>query len=291
MDQQYNKLLEKVLKEGIVSEDRTGVGTISSFGEVISYDLSEGFPAVTTKKLAWKSVVAEVLWMLEGSSDERRLAEFVHGKAREEIVEKTTVWTANANAQGVALSYQNDDLVKELGPVYGVQMRKWDGDYDQFSDLLKGIKENPNSRRHILSLWNANVIDQMALPPCSFLSTYYVRNGKISCMLVIRSNDLFLGHPFNVAQYALITHMIAKECGLDVGELKICISDAHIYTNHVEQVIEQISRVPYKLPTLAISDDFDLTDRLQNGFRMEDVNMFSLENYQYHPTIKASMAV
>lgn len=287
---QYLECIQQVLGHGEEVTDRTGVGTISVFGYQMRFDLNDGFPAVTTKKLAWKSVVAETLWYLEGSTDERRLAELVYAKDRYELKDKRTVWTDNANAQGVALGYVNNDNYKGLGPTYGEQYRDSNG-VDQIEKLLSSIKSNPNSRRHILNLWNVGEIDNMALPPCLFMAQFHVRNEKLSCHTFARSQDLFLGTPFNLAQYALLTHIIARECGLGVGELIHTLGDAHIYLNHIEQVKKQLLRYPCPLPTLKIDDDFDLSDRLINGFRLDDVKKFQLLNYQHHATIKAPMAV
>ena len=260
------------------------------------FDLSKGFPAITTKKLAWKSVVSELLWMLEGSEDERRLAELLYGKPRSELIGKKTIWTDNADNQGVALGYENNDLIKDLGPVYGSQWRDWynfqtDTHYDQITGLIYSLKQNPDSRRHILSAWNVGELDQMALPPCHYSSEFNVANGKLSCKLNMRSNDLFLGNPFNVAGYALLTHLLARECGFEVGELICSIGDAHIYTNHIEQVKELLNRVPYDMPRLEIDESFNLMEKLNNGFGKKDVDMFNLIDYNYHPTIKAPMAI
>ena len=202
----YIDLLKHILENGDRREDRTNTGTISSFGHQLSFDLSEGFPAVTTKSLAWKGVVSELLWFLEGSSDERRLAEIRFNKKREELTDLSkfsTIWTDNADSQGKDLGYENTEVKKELGPVYGVQWREWDGK-DQIKDLLEGLKNNPDSRRHILSAWNVGQIDKMALPPCHVMSQFYVNNGTISCHMYQRSADMFLGVPFNIASYALL---------------------------------------------------------------------------------------
>lgn len=294
--QQYNDLIQHILENGIEQEDRTGVGTLSVFGYQMRFNLQEGFPAITTKKLAWKSVVGELLWFLEGSSDERRLVELTYAKDRTELVGKNTIWTANADNQGKNLGYENHDLYKGLGPVYGHQLRNFDGDddrkgTDQITWLLNELKTNSESRRLVLSQWNINQLPEMALPPCHYTFQFYVRNGKLSGMLTMRSNDVFLGAPFNVASYALLIHMFAKEVGLDVGELVYSIGDAHIYLNHMDQVKEQLSRTEYPLPTLNIDSQFDLVDRLENEFELDDVNLFTLENYQHHPAIKGIMAV
>jgi len=293
---QYHKLLEDILEHGEDVNDRTGVGTRSIFGYQMRFNLAAGFPAVTTKKLAWKAVVGELLWFLEGSTDERRLAELTFGKHRADLVGKSTIWTANADAQGRALHYINNEFTKELGPVYGAQWRNFNGfsvyqGKDQIADILFQLRTNPDSRRIILSAWNPNQLHQMALPPCHTFAQFRTYNGRLNCQMYQRSADVFLGVPFNIASYALLTHIIAKEVGLDVGDYVHTIGDAHIYSNHFEQVREQLSREEYLLPSLEINSEFNLSDRLKNGFNLNDVDCFKLTNYQSHDTIKASMAV
>lgn len=293
---QYHDLLEHILENGEDVNDRTGVGTRSIFGYQMRFNLAAGFPAVTTKKLAWKAVVGELLWFLEGSTDERRLAEITFGKHRADLVDRTTIWTANADAQGRALGYLNNEFTKELGPVYGSQWRDFNGfsvykGTDQIAIILDQLRTNPDSRRIILSAWNPNQLHEMALPPCHYAAQFRVINGKLSCMLIQRSGDAGLGIPFNIASYSLLTHILAREVGLEVGDFVHTIGDAHIYHNHIDQVKEQLTRVEFPLPKLKIDDSFDLQDRLKNGFRLEDCNLFTLENYQYHPTIKMAMAV
>lgn len=297
---QYHKLLEDILEYGEETSDRTGVGTKSIFGYQMRFDLRYGFPAVTTKRLAWKSVVSELLWFLEGSTDERRLAELTYAKNKTELVGRNTIWTANADNQGKALGYYNDEFVKELGPVYGAQWRNFNGSYGTFGDsegtdqiewLLNEIRTNPDSRRLILSAWNPNKLDKMALPPCHAFAQFRVYNGSLSCQLYQRSADSFLGIPFNIASYALLTHIIARECNLEVGDFIHTIGDAHIYLNHINQVKEQLSRTEYPLPTLEIQNDFILSDGLHDEFDIDTASMFVLKNYNYHPTIKADMAV
>jgi thymidylate synthase len=274
---QYHDLLEDILNNGEVKDDRTGVGTISVFGRQLRFNLSEGFPAVTTKKLAWKSVVSELLWFIEGSGDERRLAEILYGSRDSE---RSTIWTGNAQAAywTPKARYEGD-----LGRVYGVQWRDWRG-VDQLSNLIEGIKNDPNGRRHILTAWNVDELDQMALPPCHVLAQFYVSNGKLSCHMYQRSVDVFLGLPFNIASYALLTHMIAQVCDLKVGELVISTGDTHIYSNHIEQVKEQLSREEYPLPALFLNPEIKSIDK----FSMDDILLF---DYQSHGTIKADMAV
>ena len=274
----YLNALHDVLNNGTVREDRTGTGTIGLFGMQQRYDLTKGFPAVTTKKLAFKACLSELLWFIEGSSDERRLAEILHGSSEED---KRTIWTDNALAPYwlPKAKYQGD-----LGRVYGVQWRDFGG-VDQLLKLVEGIKKDPWGRRHIITAWNPAELDQMALPPCHCFAQFYVSaDNKLSCQMYQRSCDLFLGVPFNVASYSLLTHMIAQVCGLGVGEFVHVLGDAHIYLNHVEQVKEQLSREPLPAPTLWINPD--ITDITK--FTMKD---FRLDGYQSHGTIKAPMAV
>lgn len=274
----YLDALHHVLNHGTVREDRTGVGTIGVFGMQQRYNLQEGFPAVTTKKLAFKACLSELLWFIEGSSDERRLAEILHGSSEED---KRTIWTDNALAPYwlPKAKYQGD-----LGRVYGVQWRDFGG-VDQLLKLVEGIKQDPYGRRHIISAWNPAELDQMALPPCHCFAQFYVSaDNKLSCQMYQRSCDLFLGVPFNVASYSLLTHMIAQVCGLGVGEFVHVLGDAHIYLNHVEQVKEQLSREPLPAPTLWINPAVkDITQ-----FTMKD---FRLDGYTSYGTIKAPMAV
>jgi len=297
---QYLELLQDILDNGEIKDDRTGIGTHSVFGRHLRFDLRRGFPAVTTKKLAWKACVGELLWFIEGSSDERRLAEITHGD-REGAV---TIWTPNALASywKPKAKYEGD-----LGRVYGVQWRHWNKyctekdmgpahkggtrlavdktEVDQLANLIKGLTEDPNGRRHILSAWNVSELDEMALPPCHVMSQYYVnKNRELSCHMYQRSVDVFLGLPFNIASYALLTHLLAHHTGLKVGELVISTGDTHIYKDHIEQVKEQLTREPYPLPTLMLNatknNIFEMT--------MADIH---LENYQSHGPIKATMAV
>jgi len=273
----YLDALHHVLNHGTVREDRTGVGTIGVFGMQQRYDLSKGFPAVTTKKLAFKACLGELLWFIEGSSDERRLAEITHG-TREGVV---TIWTPNALAPywKPKAKFEGD-----LGRVYGVQWRDFGG-VDQLLGLIDGIRNDPFGRRHILTAWNPGQLDQMALPPCHCFAQFYVSaDGKLSCQMYQRSCDMFLGVPFNIASYSLLTHMISQVCGLEAGEFVHVLGDAHIYLNHVEQVKEQLGREPLPLPTLWINPE--VTNILD--FKMAD---FRLENYQSHGAIRADMAV
>ena len=274
---QYHDLLEDILNNGERKDDRTGVGTISVFGRQLRFNLAEGFPAITTKKLAWKSVVSELLWFIEGTGDERRLAEILYGSRD---TERSTIWTGNAQA---TYWTPKANFPGDLGRVYGVQWRDWRG-VDQLSKLIEGIKTDPNGRRHIITAWNVDELDQMALPPCHVLAQFYVSNGKLSCHMYQRSVDVFLGLPFNIASYALLTHLIAQVCDLRVGELIISTGDTHIYSNHVEQVKEQLSREAYPLPMLLLRSEIKDIDK----FLMDDI---ILDDYQSHGTIKAEMAV
>jgi thymidylate synthase len=285
---QYLDLLQHILDNGAVKEDRTGTGTKSVFGYQMRFDLSAGFPLVTTKKTFLKGIISELLWFIEGSTDERRLAEIHYGDKASNLIGKNTVWTANADAQGKALGYTNTDIIKELGPVYGAQWRSWMGAngkaYDQLSDVINQIKTNPDSRRIILNAWNVAEIDNMALPPCHTFFQFYVANKKLSCQLYQRSADVFLGVPFNIASYALLTMMIAQVCDLEVGDFVHTFGDVHIYSNHMDQVNLQLSRTPYKLPSMKINPAVkDIND-----FKMSD---FELVNYVCDEPIKAVMAV
>jgi thymidylate synthase len=300
----YLDALHHVLNNGTVREDRTGTGTIGVFGMQQRYDLIKGFPAVTTKKLAFKACLSELLWFLEGTGDERRLAEILHGTRDQE---KRTIWTDNATSDYWRPKAQYDG---DLGRVYGVQWRHWrkptemESYYtwentehgmqakekkelvvDQVQQLIDGIKKDPYGRRHILTAWNPGELMEMALPPCHCFAQFYVSaDGKLSCQMYQRSCDMFLGVPFNIASYSLLTHIIAQVCGLEAGEFVHVLGDAHIYLNHVEQVKEQLAREPLPLPTLWINPDVkDITK-----FTMED---FRLDGYTSHDSIKAPMAV
>lgn len=262
---QYHKLLRRVLDEGVKKEDRTGTGTLSVFGHQMRFNLADGFPMITTKKIHMKSIVHELLWFLQGDSNIKYLKD-----------NGVSIWNEWADENG------------ELGPVYGVQWRSWkthDGrTIDQIKNLIEMIKKNPDSRRLIVSAWNVSDVDKMALPPCHTLFQFYVANGKLSCQLYQRSADIFLGVPFNIASYALLTLMVAQVCGLKPGEFVHTMGDAHLYSNHLEQAQLQLTREPYALPTLKINPD--VKDIF--GFKFED---FTLENYQAHPHIKAAVAV
>ncbi|MBL7923192.1 MAG: thymidylate synthase [Bacteroidia bacterium] len=262
---QYQDLLRHVLNHGVKKEDRTGTGTISVFGYQLRCNLAEGFPLLTTKKLHTRSIFHELLWFLKGETNVRYLHE-----------NGVSIWDEWADAEG------------NLGPVYGKQWRSWptpDGkNIDQISQLIEQIKKNPDSRRLIVSAWNVGEIPEMALPPCHLLFQFYVAGGKLSCQLYQRSADLFLGVPFNIASYALLTHMVAQVCGLQVGDFVHTFGDVHIYSNHMEQVELQLSRAPRPLPVLQINPD--VKDIF--GFRYED---FSIVNYDPWPAIKAPVAI
>ena len=269
----YLEALKRVRDSGVSSEDRTGVGTISLFGESLRFNLKDGFPAVTTKRLAFKSVVSELLWFLEGSTNERRLAEIHYGLPRACLSEKRTIWTDNYENVGKQEGFEHG----ELGRVYGYQ---WVGQLDK---VVQGIKEEPHSRRHVVNSWNYRDLHTMALPPCHYSYQFYVRDSTLSCQVTMRSGDMFLGIPFNIASYALLTHIIAADCQLEPGQLIINIGDAHIYKNHLEQVEEQLSRTPYRPPEL------EILDSPQDIFRYS-VDSFRLKGYNSHPLIKAVMA-
>ena len=284
----YLDLLQYILENGEQKDDRTNTGTISSFGHQLEFDLEEGFPAVTTKSLAWKGVVSELLWFIEGSDDERRLAEIRFSKDRTEITDLkkySTIWTDNADNQGKELGYENTDTKKILGPVYGVQWRNWGGK-DQIKDLLKELKKNPDGRRHILSAWNLDELNKMALPPCHVMTQFYVHNDSISCHMYQRSADMFLGVPFNIASYALLLSIFGEILNLKPKRFIHSFGDAHIYKNSIDQVREQISRTPKPLPEL-VMPTINSIDDLKN-FGIEE---FALKNYDPHPPIKAKMAI
>ena len=263
--QQYLELLQRVLNHGARKDNRTGTGTLSVFGHQMRFDLAQGFPLLTTKKLHLKSIIHELLWFLRGDTNVEYLRE-----------RGVTIWNEWADEQG------------DLGPVYGAQWRAWaapDGRHiDQISQVVADIKRNPDSRRLIVSAWNVADIERMALPPCHLLFQFYVANGRLSCQLYQRSADIFLGVPFNIASYALLTMMVAQVCGLKLGDFVHTLGDAHLYLNHLDQTREQLSRAPRALPTMkinpAVTNIFD--------FKFED---FTLEGYDPHPAIKAPVAV
>lgn len=263
--QQYLDLLKKVRDEGFLKGDRTGTGTKSLFGYQMRFDLNAGFPLLTTKKLHLRSIIHELLWFLTGDTN----VKYLHDH-------KVSIWDEWADANG------------NLGPVYGAQWRSWPtrdcGTIDQIADVIKRIKSSPDSRRLLVSAWNPADVDQMALPPCHCLFQFYVADNKLSCQLYQRSADIFLGVPFNIASYALLTHMVAKVTGLGVGEFVHTLGDAHIYLNHLEQTDLQLSRTPTALPTLRIAREIKSID----DFKYED---FEIMNYQAQASIAAPIAV
>lgn len=260
----YLNLLKDIMANGVEKKDRTGVGTKSVFGYQMRFNLAEGFPLVTTKKLHLKSIVHELLWFLKGATNIDYLQQ-----------NKVSIWNEWADAEG------------NLGPIYGYQWRSWPdyngGHIDQIRAVMESLKNNPDSRRHIVSAWNVAMIDDMALPPCHILFQFYVAENKLSCQLYQRSADVFLGVPFNIASYALLTHMIAATLGLGVGDFVHTLGDAHIYSNHLEQVNEQLVRQPYPLPRLALRRRDSILDYVEGDI--------AFENYVHHEAIKAPVAV
>ncbi len=262
---QYLDLLNKITREGTLKHDRTGVGTKSIFGYQMRFDLAKGFPLLTTKKVHLKSIIYELLWFIKGDTN----IKYLHDH-------KVTIWDEWADENG------------DLGPVYGHQWRSWAGadgkSIDQLSEVINSLKNNPDSRRHIVSAWNVSEVSKMALPPCHALFQFYVADGKLSCQLYQRSADVFLGVPFNIASYALLTMMIAQECGYGLGDFVHTLGDAHIYTNHFEQVETQLAREPRELPVMKLNPEV----KSVFDFDYED---FTLEGYDPHPLIKAPIAV
>tara|TARA_B100001057_G_C22839235_1_gene946409 strand:- start:1 stop:870 length:870 start_codon:yes stop_codon:yes gene_type:complete len=284
-EEEYLSLLQHVMDTGEKrDQERTGTGTRSIFYAHLNFQLEAGLPLLTTKKVNFKAILSELLWFLEGSSDERRLAEIHYGDKRENLIGKRTIWTDNADKQGKELGFTNTDTVKNLGPVYGVQWRNSNG-VDQIAEIIKTIKENPQSRRHILNAWNPSDVDMMALPPCHTMSQFYVSNDrKLSCNMYQRSADLFLGVPFNIASYSLLTYMIAHVCKLGVGDFNHIFGDCHVYEDHFDAVKEQLERQAEHFPKLKINRTVESID----DFKMED---FELIGYDPQPFIKASMSV
>ena len=262
---QYQELLQRILDTGVRKEDRTGTGTLSVFAHQMRFNLQEGFPLLTTKKLHTRSIIHELLWFLKGDTN----TAYLHDN-------KVTIWDEWADENG------------DLGPIYGKQWRAWEAKdgrvIDQIGELIEQIKKTPDSRRLLVSAWNVGDLDKMALPPCHIIFQFYVADNRLSCQLYQRSADVFLGVPFNIASYALLTHMIAQVCGLGVGEFIHTTGDTHLYLNHIEQAKLQLTRTPYTLPTLKLNES--ITDI--NDFKYEDI---AIENYESHPHIKASVAV
>lgn len=277
MEKAYLDLLRKVMDEGVDRDDRTGVGTRALFGQTMRFRMEDGFPALTTKKLAWKAVKSELLWFLEGTGDENRLKE-LNGSDK-------TIWSANADAP-----YWRDKakFPGDLGRVYGVQWRHWkrpDGtEVDQIAEAIRLIKEDPSSRRIIVTAWNPGELELMALPPCHMFMQFFVADGKLSLFMHQRSCDMFLGVPFNIASYSLLLHMVAQVTGLKAHEFVHSLGDTHVYKNHFDAVNEQLTREPYAPPRLRLNPEVkDI-----GGFAMADIE---LEGYESHPAIKAPMAV
>lgn len=277
MEQTYLDALKNIMEHGVDRDDRTGTGTRALFGLQMRFNMKDGFPALTTKKLAFKAVKSELLWILEGSGDDNRLKE-LNGSEK-------TIWTANAEADywTPKAAFPGD-----LGRVYGVQWRKWlkpDGTtVDQIAEVIEMIKKDPNSRRLIVTAWNPGELDQMALPPCHMFFQFFVADGKLSLLMHQRSCDMFLGVPFNIASYSLLLHMVARATGLEAHEFVHSLGDAHIYKNHFDAVNEQLTRAPFPSPTLWLNPLVKDID----SFTMDDI---TLENYESHETIKAPMAV
>lgn len=261
----YLDLVDRILTEGVEKSDRTGTGTRSVFGHQMRWDLAEGFPLVTTKKIHLKSVIGELLWFISGSTNVRWLQE-----------NGVSIWNEWADESG------------ELGPVYGYQWRSWpaaDGRHiDQLAQVIEQLKANPDSRRHVVSAWNVGSLDEMALQPCHTLFQFWVGNGKLSCQMYQRSADVFLGVPFNIASYALLTHMVAQVCGFEVGDFIITFGDAHLYLSHLEQAQLQLTREPKGLPRLVLNPEVRSID----GFGFEDI---SVEGYDPHPLIRGAVSV
>ena len=313
-DEAYHDLCRKVLNEGENKDDRTGTGTISIFGHQMRFDLSEGFPLLTTKKVSFKLIATELLWFIKGDTNIKYLLEYKNNIWNEWAFKK---WIESDEYTGPDMtdfgrrSLVNDEFNEQykeqlaifkdkilnddefmckygdLGNVYGKQWRDWKDQngqsFDQLQTLIDNIKNNPNSRRHIISAWNPTEIDTMALPPCHTLFQFYVKDGKLSCQLYQRSADIFLGVPFNIASYSLLTHLIAKECNLEIGEFVHTFGDAHIYKNHIDAVEEQLSRSSYNPPKLNINTEKSLFDI--------DYEDLEIQDYQSHPSIKAPIAV
>jgi thymidylate synthase len=262
---QYQELLQRILDTGVKKEDRTGTGTLSVFAHQMRFNLQDGFPLLTTKKLHTRSIIHELLWFLKGDTN----TAYLHDN-------KVTIWDEWADENG------------DLGPIYGKQWRAWEAkdgrEIDQIGELIDQIKKTPDSRRLLVSAWNVGDLDKMALPPCHIIFQFYVANNRLSCQLYQRSADVFLGVPFNIASYALLTHMIAQVCGLGVGEFIHTTGDTHLYLNHIEQARLQLTRTPYKLPTLRLNPSV----KEIGDFKYEDI---SIENYNSHPHIKGEVAV
>ena len=274
---QYLTALKHCYEKGVDVKSRAG-DVRKAFGYQMRFDLEEGFPALTTKKLAWKAVISELLWFLEGSNDERRLAEILYNDDRKNLNEKKTIWTENAKSE---YWKAHSKFEGDVGRIYGVQWRDFNGT-DQIKNLIDGIKKDPDSRRHIISAWNPGELHLMSLPPCHAFSQFFISNKKLSCQLYQRSCDMFLGVPFNIASYSLLVHIIARECSLEVGEFIHVLGDYHIYHEHFNQIQTQLGRIPKKLPEIKFPS--------KNIFEYK-LDDFVLIDYNPHPAIKAKMNV
>ena len=292
---QYLQVLQHILDNGVESDDRTGVGTLAVVdGTMSKYDLQEGFPAVTTKQLAWKALRGEFLWIMQGKTSDKELSLLTHG-----VPDKPTIWTANYEKQGKDLGYEDG----ELGAIYGHQLRCFEGvtfkgtkgvSIDQLAYVIKELQTNPNSRRAHFSYWNpCQVLDEATIPPCHLNATFNIQNNKLYCTMLMRSNDAFLGESFNIAFYSLLTHCLAIILGVEVGTYTHMVVNHHIYKNHIDQVKEQLTREPYELPKLVISDHATklLQDIGVDAFDYLSIDDFQLENYKHHPKLTAPMAV
>ena len=302
LDKQYLDLLDDILTSGTSKEDRTGTGTWSVFGRQIRHDMREGFPLLTTKKMAWKTMTKELLWFLSGDTNIKWLVEnncnIWNGDAYKAYLNKSAVkhqWERGGDGADMEMfrnvvQNEAEGDFGELGPVYGKQWRDWNGN-DQIKNLIKGLKENPDGRRHMVSAWNVSDLDQMVLPPCHYGFQCYVRDGKyLSLMWNQRSVDTFLGLPFNIASYGMLLLMLAKECNLIPDQLIGNLGDVHLYKNHVEQAIEQTKREPYPLPDMKLSSNHNFRAAMKGNMNEIDMNDFILLGYQAHPTIKAPLS-
>ena len=302
LDKQYLELLDDILVNGTSKDDRTGTGTFSVFGRQIRHDMRDGFPLLTTKKMAWKTMTKELLWFLSGDTNIKWLVEnkcnIWNGDAYKAYLNRSAVkhqWKRGGDVADMetfldVVKNEHDVDFGDLGPVYGKQWRDWNGN-DQIKNLIKGIKENPDSRRHMVTAWNVGELDQMVLPPCHYGFQCYVRDGKyLSLMWNQRSVDTFLGLPFNISSYGLLLLMLAKECDLIPDQLIGNLGDVHLYKNHVEQAIEQTKREPYPLPDMKLTSNHNFRAAMKGNMNEIDLNDFILLGYQSHPSIKAKLS-
>ena len=302
LDKQYTELLQDILDNGVGKKDRTGTGTLSVFGRQIRHDMRDGFPLLTTKKMAWKTMTKELLWFLSGDTNIKWLVEnkcnIWNGDAYKAYLNRSAVkhqWKRGGDVADMetfldVVKNEHDVDFGDLGPVYGKQWRDWNGN-DQIKNLIKDIKENPDSRRHMVTAWNVGELDQMVLPPCHYGFQCYVRDGKyLSLMWNQRSVDTFLGLPFNISSYGLLLLMLAKECDLIPDQLIGNLGDVHLYKNHVEQAIEQTKREPYPLPDMKLTSNHNFRAAMKGNMNEIDLNDFILLGYQSHPSIKAKLS-